>query len=40
MALEKIAASGAQANQGNVSDFRTLHPTVFTGKESYLDAEQ
>ena len=40
VALEKIVASGSQARQGNVSDFRRLNPTVFTGEESHLDAEQ
>jgi len=40
IALEKIAASGGQTRQGNVSDFRRLHLAVFTGEESHLDAEQ
>jgi len=40
VALEKIAASESQTRQGNVSDFRRLHPAAFTGEESYLDAEQ
>ena len=28
------------ARQGNVYDFRRLHPTVFKGEESHLNAEQ
>ena len=40
VALEKIAASDSQVKQGNVSDFRRLQPTVFTGEESHLVAEQ
>jgi len=40
VALEKIAASGSQVKQGNVSDFRKLHPAVFTGEESHLVAKQ
>ena len=40
VALEKIAASGSQVRQGNVSDFRRLHPAVFIGEEIHLVAEQ
>ena len=40
VALEKIAASGSQVKQGNVSDFRRLQPTVFTGEESHLVVEK
>ena len=40
VAFEKMPASGGQAWQGNVSDFGRLHPVVFTGEESHLNAEQ
>ena len=40
VALEKLAASGSQVRHGNVSDFRRLHPAIFTGEKSHLDAEQ
>jgi len=40
VALEKMVASGSQAIQGNVPDFRRLNPAVFTGEESHLDTEQ
>ena len=40
IALEKLAALGSQVRQENVSDFRKLHPAVFTGEESHQDAEQ
>ena len=39
VALEKIVALGSQVKQRNVSDFRRLHPAVFTGEESHLVAE-
>jgi len=34
-----IAAPKKQMS-GNVSDFKRLHPTIFTGEERPLDAEQ
>ena len=37
--MEKVTASGSQARPSTVSDFRRLHPTIFTGEEP-LDAEQ
>ena len=40
VALEKRAASGSQVKQENVSDFRRLQLTVFTGEESHLLAER
>ena len=40
VALEKMASSWGQARQGNVIDFRHLHPIVFIGEEGHLNVEQ